>query len=84
MPQNTYDSGQNGDYINIPMPNESESARPIWSQGKGHSGLSGIAGFIREHIRLEELILIGLIILLLGETIEDDFLLIILIYILLF
>jgi hypothetical protein len=82
--KNIFGSDYGGDFISIPMPNEREVFKYPWGKGKGLPGLHGILNFVREHIRLEEIILIGLIILLLDESIEDDFLLIILIYILLF
>lgn len=82
--QNIFGTGYDSDFINIPLPNEREGFKHPWSKGKGLSGLNGVLDFLREHIRVEEIILIGLIILLLDESIEDDFLLIILVYILLF
>lgn len=82
--QDIFGTGSGSDFISIPMPNEREGFKHPWSKGKGLSGLNGILDFLREHIKVEEIILIGLIILLLDESIEDDFLLIILIYILLF
>lgn len=82
--QSIFGTGYDGDFLNIPMPNEREGFKHPWSKGKGPSGLSSVLNFLREHIRVEEIILISLIILLLDESIEDDFLLIILIYILLF
>jgi hypothetical protein len=69
---------------NIPMPNEKEGLSGIFGGKLKIPGLPIVTDFLKEHIKLEELILIGLIILLLDESIEDDFLLIILIYILLF
>lgn len=64
----------------IPLPNESEEVRLISeteSRGLTKSGkLLGVIG-------LEELILIGLIFLLINEGVNDDFLFILLIYILL-
>lgn len=78
------DAGYGGDFISIPLPNEEEGPRFPWSSGTGLPSLNRIIGFLREHITLEEIILIGLIILLLSESLEDELLLIILIYILLF
>lgn len=72
------------DFINIPMPNEKEASYGYHGGRKKQHGLSSVIGFLRERIKLEELILIGLIIILLDESIEDDLLLIILAYILLF
>ncbi len=75
---------QHKDFFGIPLPNEKE-ALPGHAAGKKKApALAGILDFVRGHIRIEELILIGLIILMLDESIEDDLLLIILIYILLF
>ncbi|RCX18789.1 hypothetical protein DFR58_10458 [Anaerobacterium chartisolvens] len=67
----------------IPLPNEKEipDANDNSSRGKGKFSLMNII----ESIRLEEIILIGLIFLLISEGlngIEDEFLLLILIYIL--
>jgi len=68
--------------LDIPMPNERENSQ-YFADGK-MSGLTPIINFLREHIHIEELILIGLIILLLEESFEDSILLVILIYILFF
>ncbi len=69
----------------IPLPNEKEipDTNDNSSRGKNKFPLMNIIG---ERIHLEEIILIGLIFLLISEGlngIEDEFLLIILIYILL-
>jgi hypothetical protein len=80
---NTFEFGYGKDTVSIPMPNVSEGFPGILGKLR-IPGLPAVANFLKEHIKLEELILIGLIILLLDESIEDDFLLIMLIYILLF
>ena len=80
--QGAFDSGYGGDFISIPLPNEREGPRFPW--GNGFPSLNRIVNFLREHITLEEIILVGLIILVLSESVEDELLLIILIYILLF
>lgn len=72
------------DYLDIPLPNEREHTPVYPDERRILPGLSQIMDFAREHIHLEELILIGLIILLLGETMEDNLLLVLLFYILLF
>lgn len=82
--ESVFSTGYGSDSINIPMPNEREGFKHPLSKGKGLPGVNSILDFIKVHIRVEEIILIGLIILLLDESIEDDFLLIILVYILLF
>lgn len=82
--QDIFGSGYGNDFMSIPMPNERESYKYPWGKGKGSNSLNGVLNFLREHIRIEEIILVGLIILLLDESLEDDFLLIILVYILLF
>ncbi len=73
-------------FFGIPLPNEKEvpyiSGTNIGR--KISSPLSGIIRFIQKNIKIEEIILIGLIILLLDEAFEDDLLLIALVYILLF
>jgi hypothetical protein len=73
------------DFLGIPLPNEVE-AFPDYAAKKNipRNPLSGIIRYIQKNIKIEELILIGLIILLLDESFEDDLLLIVLIYILLF
>ena len=72
------------DFFGIPLPNEPEGV-PAHGPVKRKAPVPArIAAFIREHIKIEEIILIGLIILMLDESMEDDLLLIILIYILLF
>lgn len=78
-------------FFGIPLPNEKEApcgnsintGRPNAGK-KISSPLSGIVRFIQKNIKIEEIILIGLIILLLDEAFEDDLLLIALVYILLF
>lgn len=66
----------------IPLPNEDETGESIAiSRGKVHK--PSILDFIR-NIGIEEIILIGLIIILLNEGIEDEFILLMLVYILLF
>ena len=72
------------EYLDIPLPNEREYPYELAEERKKFPGLSSIFDFIKEHIKVEELILIGLIILLLDEAMEDQLLLIILVYILLF
>ncbi len=72
-------------FFGIPLPNEVE-AFPGYATEKNmpRNPLSGIIKYIQKNVKIEELILIGLIILLLDESFEDDLLLIVLIYILLF
>lgn len=72
------------DSFAIPLPNEKESFPGHLPEKRRLPTLSGIVDYIRKHVQIEEIILIGLIVLLLDEAIEDDLLLIILIYILLF
>jgi hypothetical protein len=83
-PENTVDTGYYKDFINIPMPNEKEIGNYNWNKKKKTTGFPAIIEFIKEHVKIEELLLLGLIFLLFDESIEDDFLLIILVYILLF
>ena len=74
--------------IRIPYPNELET--PVGKPRKSHGVKAGIPDFssivnyLKNNITIEEIILVGLIILLLGEEIKDEFLIIMLIYILLF
>jgi hypothetical protein len=77
-------SFQRKDFLGIPLPNEAESGPGYLNDRWKASPLYGVVDYIRTHVKIEEIILIGLIILLLDESIEDDLLLIILIYILLF
>jgi len=72
------------DFYGIPLPNEKEEIAEYRPPRRGIPIISDIVRYIRRNIRLEEIILIGLIILLLDESIEDDLLLVILLYILLF
>lgn len=72
------------DFFGIPLPNEKEiQPGSDFDTRKGLS-LSGVIRYIQNHIKIEEIILLGLIVLILDESFEDDLLLIILIYILLF
>jgi hypothetical protein len=69
---------------NIPLPNELESPSEFSSIFRG-GGITSIVDFFKTRIHLEEIIIIGLIIILIGEGIdclEDEFLLIALVYIL--
>lgn len=72
------------DYLDIPLPNEKEFPDDFKEDKRLLPNLSSIVDFIRQHIKVEELILIGLIILMLDESFDDQLLLVILIYILLF
>lgn len=76
------------DFFGIPLPNEKESLHdfiPIPEERKRPvNPLGGIIRYLQKNVKVEELLLVGLIILLLDESLEDDLLLIALIYILLF
>jgi hypothetical protein len=72
------------DFFGIPLPNEKEADADPALQKRKPFALAGVLDYVRTHIRIEDIILVGLIILMLDESIEDDILLIILIYILLF
>lgn len=64
----------------IPLPNE--DIEPLGeTETTGEKRVFSLDNIIK-HIPLEEVILLGLIILLLDESLEDDFLLIILVYLL--
>ncbi len=73
-------SNTTGKVIDIPLPNTSEPSPGKLEKRNRRSKLPFPASLINS-IRLDDLILIGLIILLLDENVEDDFLLIILLYI---
>ena len=81
---NASDFPHQKDFFGIPLPNERESDLGYVGEKRSLPSLSGIIDYIRQHVKIEEIILIGLIILMLDESVEDDLLLIILIYILLF
>lgn len=81
---NAADSGRQKDFLGIPLPNERESLPESPAEKRTVPTLAGFVNYLRRHIKIEDIILIGLIILMLDEAIEDDLLLIILIYILLF
>ena len=69
----------------IPLPNNVESTQENENLERKHSKHSpSIIEFIKERIAIEELILIGVIIVLLIERIEDEFLILMLAYILIF
>lgn len=66
---------------NIPLPNEEEKPlEEVENEQQVHR--PSILDFFKSRIHLEEIILLGLIFILLDEKIDDDFLLIMLIYIL--
>lgn len=72
------------EYISAPLPNEKEyNSDFLWDMNKSFR-LPDIFGFLKEKIKIEELILIGLIIMLLDSSIIDELLIIFLVYILLF
>lgn len=72
-------------FLGIPLPNEKEVFPDYLPERKKYQlPFAAIIRYIQKHVKIEELILIGLIVLMLDESIEDDLLLIILIYILLF
>lgn len=73
------------DFFGIPLPNEKEALYDCApKKRKTLNPLSSVIKYLQKNIKIEELILIGLIILLLDESFEDDLLLIVLVYILLF
>ncbi len=66
------------------MPNEMESTqRQPWSINIPEI-FSSVLKFLKEHITIEEIILVALIILLIDEPVDQDIFIILLIYILLF
>ena len=69
----------------IPLPNETEAALDQKDSFHGirKAQRTSILDFFRQRIHIEEIILLGLIFLLLDEGIEDEFLLLLLLYILL-
>lgn len=72
------------DFFGIPLPNEKEAIPEFAAERRRPSPISDIICYIRRHVKIEDLILVGLIVLMLDEAIDDDLLLIILVYILLF
>lgn len=81
---NNAGSFQKKDFFGIPLPNEKEIPLENIEGKRSLLSLEGISRFIRKYVKIEEIILIGLIILMLDESIGDELLLIALIYILLF
>jgi len=77
-------SHNDSDFFGIPLPNEKEVHAYEGTDKRKSFSFSKVIKYIQKHITIEELILIGLILLILDESLEDDLLLIILIYILLF
>ncbi len=77
-------SHHDSDFFGIPLPNEKEIQQGNDFETRKGLSISSIIRYIQNHIKIEELILLGLIVLMLDESFEDDLLLIILIYILLF
>ncbi len=77
-------SHHDSDFFGIPLPNEKEVQTDETFEKRKTSPFIKVINYIQKHITIEELILIGLILLMLDESFEDDLLLIILIYILLF
>ncbi len=77
-------SHEDSDFFGIPLPNEKEVKNVGAVKIQRYFSLDKFINYICRHITIEEIILVGLIVLLLDESFEDDLLLIILIYILLF
>ncbi len=77
-------SHDDSDFFGIPLPNEKEVKNVGAAKTQRDFSLGKFVNYIRKHITIEEIILLGLIVLLLDESFEDDLLLIILLYILLF
>lgn len=77
-------SHDDSDFFGIPLPNEKEVLQKNENENRKGLSFPSIIRYIQNHIKIEEIILIGLIVLMLDESYEDDLLLIILIYILLF
>ncbi len=68
----------------VKKPRQSSKTAQSRDNRRSLPSVSGIFHYIQQHITLEDIILVGLIIIMLDESIDDDILLIILIYILLF
>lgn len=65
--------------LTIPMPNENENSAPVNpGQVRNHKPLS-LDSFIK-NIHADDIILLGLIFILIQEKLEDEFLIIVLIY----
>jgi hypothetical protein len=71
-------------YLDIPMPNELESSSLQPISRKISDSLSSLIRFIKENVTVEEVLLISIIILLLFDSRDNEILIILLIYILLF
>lgn len=71
-------------YMSIPYPNEVEDHYTQKNNRRDLFNISSIIDFLKSRITIEEIILVGLIIILLDDEIKDEFLLIMLVYILLF
>ena len=67
----------------IPPPNDMEKATESTNR-KSAKGPASILNFFKDRITIEEIIIIGIILLLLFEGIEDEFLILMLVYILIF
>lgn len=65
----------------IPLPNEVETPQKSQNPHMYRTGISSILSSLARNIRVEDIILIGLILLILDEGFEDDFLLFMLIFI---
>lgn len=68
----------------IPLPNEIEASEVSLHNSRNRTGKTSFLSNLKDRIHLEEIILLGLIFLLLDEKVEDDFLLLLLVYILIF
>lgn len=67
----------------IPLPNEVELPTERPTDERRSLRIPDIFDFLRKHIQLEDIIIIGLILILIAEGVEDELLLLILVYLLL-
>jgi hypothetical protein len=67
----------------IPLPNEAEIPYEKPDDEKRKAKKTNILDFFKNHIKVEDIILVGLIFLLIEEGIEDELLLLVLVFLLL-
>jgi hypothetical protein len=71
-------------FIRIPLPNEIEGSFLHKRIPRDGLNLASVVEFIQSRITIEEIVLIVVLIILLGEEIKDEFLILMLLYILIF
>jgi len=69
--------------VNIPPPNKAENVPVVEKSAPLRSFRPSFVNILKNRLKIDDIILLGIIFILLSEGLEDDFLLLLLVYILL-